>query len=93
MLDNKAAQTHEELQNRWMDPYMQWYAAGMPAFITDDLSPYKQIIFKFKTMEDRQAFAELIGQQLTEKTNVIWYPEKKREKNIMSQIVEDQYVR
>ena len=33
MLDNKAAQTHEELQNRWMDPYMQWYAAGMPAFI------------------------------------------------------------
>lgn len=89
MLNNKVAQTHEDLQKFWMDPYLQWYAAGMPGFNTEDLSPYKQIIFKFKTMEDRQAFAELIGQKLTEKTNAIWHPEKKREKNITNQIIED----
>lgn len=89
MLDTKIVQTQEELQNDWMNPYLQWYAAGMPAFVTDDLSPYKQLVLKFKTIEDRQAFAELIGQQLTEKTNAIWYPERKRKKNIANQIVEN----
>ena len=89
MLDDKNAKTIEELQRWWMDPYKQWYAAGMPSFVTKDLSPYKQIIIKFKTKEDRQAFAELINQPLTDKTNVIWYPEKKREKNMMNRVEGD----
>lgn len=83
------ARTVEELQENWRNPYMQWYAAGMPAFITGDFSPYKQIKIKFKTLEDRQAFAELSGYPLTEKTTVVWYPDKGREKNNMNRVVEE----
>lgn len=81
--------TVEELQDNWRNPYMQWYAAGMPAFATGDLSPWKQIKIKFKTMDDRQAFAERVNFSLTEKTAVIWFPDKGREKNNMNRIVED----
>ena len=84
------AQTIEDLQNEWRNPYLQWYAAGMPSFNTQDISPYKQIKLKFNTMEDRQAFAELTGYPLTEKTNVIWYPDRGREKNMMNRIIEDE---
>jgi hypothetical protein len=45
---------------------------------------------KFKTMEDRQAFSDLLGYSLTEKTAVVWYPDKGREKNNMNRIVEDE---
>lgn len=83
------ANTHEELQNEWRNPYLQWYAAGMPAFNTGDLSPFKQIRVKFRTMEDRKAFAEVTGYQLTEKTHSLWYPDKPRTKNMMNRIVED----
>lgn len=78
----------EDLQAEWKNPYLQWYAAGMPAFNTGDLKPYKQIKVKFKAVEDRQAFAELTGYSLTEKTAVVWYPDKSREKNNMNRIVE-----
>ena len=43
------ASSVEDLQNEWRNPYLQWHAAGMPAFNTGDLSPYKQIKVKFKT--------------------------------------------
>jgi hypothetical protein len=83
------ATTVKELQDNWRNSYMQWYAGGMPSFVTGDLSPWKQIKVKFNTMEDRQAFAELINFSLTEKTAVIWYPDKGREKNIMNRVVEN----
>jgi len=88
MIEEKA-KNHEHLQKEWRNPYMQWYAAGMPAYVTKDLSPYKQLIVKFKTMEDRNAFAELVEQKITEKTNVIWIPMKERENNIDSKWIED----
>lgn len=89
MLDGKNATSVEELQRWWMDPYKQWYAAGMPVFVTAELKPEKQITIKFKTKEDRQAFADLINQQLTDKTNMIYYPEKQRAKNNMNRIEGD----
>jgi len=81
--------THEDLQSNWRDCYAQWYAAGMPAFVIGDLSPHKQLKLKFKTKEDRQAFAELLQIELTDKTDVIWYPLKEREKNNMNRWVEE----
>ena len=62
----------------------------MPVFNTHDISPYNQLKLKFNTIEDREAFAELIRCSLTEKTNMIWYPDKGREKNIMNKIIEDE---
>ena len=84
------AHTIEDLQNEWRNPYLQWYAAGMPVFNTHDISPNKQLKLKFNTIEDREAFAELTRCSLTEKTNMIWYPDKGREKNIMNKIIEDE---
>ena len=89
MIERKA-NSIEELQQYWMDPYTQWYAAGMPGFVTVNLEPWKQVTIKFKTMEDRKTFAEHINQSLTDKTNTIWYPEKFREKNIMNRVIEDE---
>jgi hypothetical protein len=40
-------------------------------------------------MEDRNAFAEKFGYGLTEKTNVVVYPEKERELNSTNRYIED----
>lgn len=69
---------------------MQWWAAGMPSFNVENLEPWKQIKVQFKTKEDRAKFAELTGYSLTEKTNVVWYPDKGREKNVENRYVENE---
>lgn len=83
-------ETVEELQKAWRDPYIQWWAAGMPAFRAKNLEPWKQIKVKFKTKEDREAFGKVTGYTLTDKTNVVWYPEKAREKNMSNRFIEDE---
>jgi|DEB0MinimDraft_3_1074331.scaffolds.fasta_scaffold01612_7 hypothetical protein len=84
--------TLEELQNEWRNPYLQWWAAGMPSFETLNLEPWRQLTVNFKTREDRQKFAELFGYEITDKTNVVWYPEKERERNNMNRYVDDSEV-
>jgi hypothetical protein len=66
--------TVEQLQNDWRDPYRQWW---------------KQIKVYFKTREDRDKFQTLVDQKLTERTNVIWHPQKDRDPNSMNRYVED----
>ena len=80
--------TIESLQDDWRNPYKQWHAAGMPMFHCVNKEPWKQIKIKFRSMEDRERFGVETGFVLTEKTNVVWYPEKGREKNNMSRYVE-----
>lgn len=82
-------ETIEELQNNWRDPYLLWWSFGMPSFTAENKEPWKQIKVKFKTKEDREAFGELVQQQLTEKTNTIWVPEKQNEKNNMNRFIEE----
>jgi len=84
--------TLEELQNEWRNPYLQWWAAGMPSFETLNLEPWRQLTVNFKTRDDRQKFAELFGYEITDKTNVVWYPEKERERNNMNRYVDDSEV-
>ena len=81
--------TVKELQDEWKNPYLQWWAAGMPTFETYDISPWKQLTIYFETMEDRKAFSDLFDYNMTEKTNVVWYPAKLPEKNITTKIVEE----
>lgn len=84
--------TLEELQNEWRNPYLQWWAAGMPSFETLNLGPWRKLTVNFKTREDRQKFAELFGYKITDKTIVFWYPEKERERNNMNRYVDDSEV-
>lgn len=48
---------------------------GMPEFVQEDLSPRKSVIVHFETYADLAAFAKLVGQRLTPKTQSIWFPE------------------
>jgi len=48
---------------------------GMPEFEQKDLTSAYQIIVHLASLEDLRAFAELVGQNITEKTRFIWYPE------------------
>jgi hypothetical protein len=54
------------------DPNEEW--EGMPEFEQEDKTAIQSIHVNFKSREDVNRFAELIGQKLTEKTRSIWYP-------------------
>jgi hypothetical protein len=82
-------ETVDDLQSNWRDPYAQWWYGGMPSFFSENLEPWKQIKIKFRTIEDRNTFAEKMGYSLTEKTNGVWYPEKDRHPNSMNRYVGD----
>ena len=47
---------------------------GMPEFAQEDLSPYKEIVVKFRNQKDFESFMELMGQKCTIKTKSIWHP-------------------
>lgn len=49
---------------------------GMPEFVQEKQKPYAQVIVRFETEADLEAFAKLIGQKLTQKTKSIWHPHK-----------------
>lgn len=66
-----------------IDPFEEW--KGMPKFESEDLTPVKTLLVHFRSMDDLQAFAQLIGQPLTEKTKSIWIPEMLRE-NLMDKV-------
>ena len=48
----------------------------MPEFVQEKKEPYSKIIIRFENEEDLQAFANLIGQKLTNKTKSAWFPFK-----------------
>jgi hypothetical protein len=58
------------------DPEGEW--EGMPEFEHQDLTAVQSLHVHFKSREDVQAFAKLIGQEITEKTKWLWYPERER---------------
>jgi hypothetical protein len=49
---------------------------GMPEFVQNKQKPYAQVIVRFETEADLEAFSKLIGQKLTQKTKSIWHPAK-----------------
>jgi len=56
---------------------------GMPEFIQESQKPYAAINFRFKSQEDLDSFAKLIGQRLTNKTKSAWFPEiEKRQRGL-----------
>jgi hypothetical protein len=61
------------------DPEEEW--EGMPEF-ENEASFCQKIIVSFRSPEDVEAFAELVGQHdtITAKTKSIWFPKREREK-------------
>ena len=54
---------------------------GMPEFVQENLKPLKTIYVHFEDKKDIEAFSKLVGQQITEHTQYIWYPKHKNEKS------------
>ncbi|MFN4975291.1 MAG: hypothetical protein ACK5GV_08610 [Bacteroidota bacterium] len=63
---------------------------GMPEYDQPLQKPYKILQVNFKTKEDYDNFAKLIGQTLTEKTKVIWHPQAEKTFNYLLRWVEDE---
>jgi hypothetical protein len=55
-----------------MDVDAEW--EGMPEFVQEDKGPYRQILMSFKSDEDAEKFAALLGQTITKDTRFMWYP-------------------
>jgi hypothetical protein len=58
------------------DPMAEWQ--GMPEFDQPDASPFRTINVHFTDAVAVADFAQLIGQSLTDKTQAVWHPERKR---------------
>lgn len=71
LFDAKEAASEDEATSLWR---AEWQ--GMPEFVQEKQRPFAQIIVRFETEADLQAFAALIGQKLTPKTKSIWHPHR-----------------
>jgi len=61
-----------------LDAELEW--SGMPEFNNKDLTPKRQLIISFRNEDDIKTFANLIKQNITDKTKSIWFPEAIQEK-------------
>jgi len=55
------------------DPRKEW--RGMPEFEQPEAGPFRTLAVHFKDQASVDAFAKLIGQNLTDRTRWVWYPE------------------
>tara|TARA_R100001443_G_scaffold54685_1_gene66105 strand:- start:902 stop:1498 length:597 start_codon:yes stop_codon:yes gene_type:complete len=62
-----------------LDADQEW--VGMPEFNQLDKMPYRQIIVSFDKESDVQDFANIMNENITQKTKSFWFP--KKEKNIL----------
>jgi hypothetical protein len=69
-----------------LDEFSSWKEEwkDMPEFIQHDLQPYQKIILNFETKEDVEAFAKLINQKITYRTDTLWFPMKQKNINTIN---------
>lgn len=48
---------------------------GMPSYDHENLQPAQSVMVHFAKIADREAFAKLVGQNITAQTKSIWYPQ------------------
>lgn len=67
----------------------QKHWVGMPEFKQEDNPPYMKIYMSFRNKKDFEDFAELVDQNLSEKTKSIWYPKLDRDQNSLKRWIEE----
>jgi hypothetical protein len=58
-----------ELPEKWRDDW-----ADMPAYDHENLAPWQTLKVHFRNEADRAAFAQVIGQALSDRTKFVWHP-------------------
>ena len=91
----KPAEAVDSLFEGWestADQEAEWkkYWKGMPEFVQETNAPYMKIYVSFRNEEDYKAFAELVDQNLSNKTKSIWYPKLDRDANFMKRWIEEE---
>lgn len=81
--DPDAPKVDEEDVREW-----EKHWKGMPEYKNENNPPFKLINVRFRNEEDYKKFAELIGQNLTDKTKSIWYPELDKHANSLLRWIE-----
>lgn len=61
---------------------------GMPSYSSENFEPVKQLIINFRTMEDYNAFAEVLKQTLTPKTKSVYWPFIEKDNNSLKRWIE-----
>jgi hypothetical protein len=56
------------------DRRKMWMDTNMPEFFSEDIGPMRTIMIHFASVPDVEAFANLIGQNITRDTKSLWYP-------------------
>ena len=69
-----------DLFNNEFDYKKEW--EGMPEFIAEDLKAIASVTVNFLTVEDMNAFSELIGKRITFQTKSILFPIKESVKKV-----------
>lgn len=54
----------------------EWW--GMPEFSNDDIRPQYKLTVNFMTIQDRDDFANRIGQKISSQCDTIWHPKQER---------------
>ena len=55
---------------------------GMPEFVQDDMKAISSVVVNFLTVEDMNAFSELIGKRITFTTKSVLFPVQSTTKKI-----------
>ncbi len=63
-----------EGNKKWESEWWEEDWNGMPEFIQKDQTQYKEIVIKFRNIEDMKQFMKTINQEFTVKTKAIWFP-------------------
>jgi hypothetical protein len=70
--DATSSDEQEEEGEVVADPNAEW--VGMPEFSQEDKTAFRSLHVHFKDQAAVDAFAGLVGQQITEHTRFLWYP-------------------
>lgn len=73
-----------DVNSRWKEHWKE-----MPEFVQEENPPFRTVHMKFRNENHYQEFAKRIGQDLTDKTKSIWYPELETTANRLLRWVED----
>lgn len=84
------AETDDPTQHALFENDEKWreHWKGMPAFVQENLEPWKSIYVHFESRKDMDAFSRLIDQKITLDTRAVWYPESEVLRNTNKRYVE-----
>lgn len=87
-LDIEVAEVVVDVNSKWREHWVD-----MPEYEQKEAASFRTIHMHFENKEFYEEFAKKIGQEITEKTNSIWYPKLYVTKNMLLRWVDEEEVK